>query len=128
MFINLTHPITKDTYSINPETIFLLSLAEGVTEILQVLVPNAGCVKALETPKEILALIEAEKRKALRDEFAKTEGLWDLANCNYHQEVMEALAGYPEPADLVESVEWESAWRAKLRYIRADAMLRAREV
>jgi hypothetical protein len=80
-----------------------------------------------ETPEQILALIEAEKVKELRDEFAKTEGLWDLANCNYHQEIMEALAGYPEPADLVESVEWESAWRAKLRYIRADAMLRAME-
>jgi hypothetical protein len=80
-----------------------------------------------ETPEQILALIEAEKKKELRDEFAKGEGLYDLANCNYYQEVMEALAGYPEPADLIESVEWESAWRAKLRYIRADAMLKARE-
>lgn len=127
MFIKLTSSFNQDTYYVNPETIFSMLAVDGVTEILQVLAPNAGCVKALETPEQILALIEAEKVKELRDEFAKTEGLWDLANCNYHQEVMEALAGYPEPADLVESVEWESAWRAKLRYIRADAMLKARE-
>jgi hypothetical protein len=105
MFINLTHPITKDTYSINPETIFLLSLAEGVTEILQVLVPNAGCVKALETPKEILALIEAEKRKALRDEFA----------------------GKVLPQACAESRSGSFDAIARDAYAMADAMLKARE-
>jgi hypothetical protein len=103
MFINLTHPITKDTYSINPETIFLLALAEGVTEILQVLAPNAGCVKALETPEQILALIEAEKRKALRDEFAKA--------------VL--------PKVYVEFAQGSAI--AKACYQMADAMLKARE-
>ena len=109
MFINLTHPITKDTYSINPETIFLLSLAEGVTEILQVLVPNAGCVKALETPKEILALIEAEKRKALRDEFAGKVVVGIMRSCD--ESVTTASRG-----DI-----------AREAYRMADAMVRARE-
>jgi hypothetical protein len=111
MFINLTHPITKDTYSINPETIFLLSLAEGVTEILQVLAPNAGCVKALETPKEILALIEAEKAKALRDEMAGRVAIGIMRICD-------EIHGTAVNRD---DIAMES-------YRMADAMLKAREV
>lgn len=70
MFIKLTNRLNQDHYYVNPEMIFALCAVDGVTEILQVLAPNVGCIKVLETPEEILALIEAEKVKELRDEFA----------------------------------------------------------
>ena len=77
------------------------------------------------------ALIDAE-RKELRDQFAAQE---QLADC--HQEgsglslkALEALAGRKAPEFAKEPLaffEWEAAWRARLKYIRADAMLHARQ-
>lgn len=62
MFIKLTSRFNQDTYYVNPETIFSMLAVDGVTEILQVLAPNAGCIKVLETPEEILALIAEIRR------------------------------------------------------------------
>jgi len=66
----------------------------------------------------------------LRDYFAASETLDDLEDLNMAGAV--ALAG-PKPegnwsTNPIEWLKWEAKWRAELRFIRADAMLKAREV
>ena len=66
----------------------------------------------------------------LRDYFAAAETLDDLEDLNMAGAV--ALAG-PKPegdwsSNPIEWLKWDARWRAEVRFIRADAMLRAREV
>ena len=66
----------------------------------------------------------------LRDYFAAAETLDDLEDLNMAGAV--ALAG-PKPegnwsTNPIEWLKWEAKWRAELRFIRADAMIKAREV
>lgn len=67
---------------------------------------------------------------SLCDWFAGQEQLGDFNHpqAQLPQNAMEALAGYPMPSGILESLKWEADWRAALRFIRADAMLAAREV
>ena len=66
----------------------------------------------------------------LRDYFAAAEKLEDLdETCIF--DVAVALAG-PKPkgswsTNTVEWIKWNAKWRAEMRFIRADAMLKARE-
>jgi hypothetical protein len=66
---------------------------------------------------------------SLRDWFAGKETLSDLDDPENRMPLQgaEALAG-PMPAsnDPVDVMVWGATWRSKLRYIRADAMLKAR--
>lgn len=71
----------------------------------------------------------------LRDWFAGQEVLEDEC-ADLPTATMEALAGRPYPGvsgprttaqDRLDVLAWNADWRAKLKYIRADAMLRARE-
>jgi hypothetical protein len=77
-------------------------------------------------------LAEYSDGMTLRDWFAGHETLADLDRPEIiiGKELLVALAGpCPEKAydqDPVAWVIWESNWRAKLKYIRADAMLKAR--
>lgn len=75
---------------------------------------------------------------SLRDYFAAAEQLteWDHPECVASIPMCEALAGrkIPEhgwsahtPEEWLAHLRWEADWRAALRYLRADAMLRARE-
>jgi len=62
----------------------------------------------------------------LRDFFAATENLSDLDGV-----VAVAIAG-PKPdgnwiTNPIEWLEWDARWRSAVRYMRADAMLKARE-
>jgi len=65
----------------------------------------------------------------LRDWFAGQEQLPDCGELV--MEACEALAGKrPDgnwTTNTIAWLEWEAAWRARIRYIRADAMLKARE-
>ena len=66
----------------------------------------------------------------LRDYFAAAETLDDLEHLTMEGAV--ALAG-PKPegnwsTNPIEWRKWEAKWRAAVRFIRADAMLKAREV
>lgn len=74
---------------------------------------------------------------SLRDYFASNEKLteWDGTDSMLPTAATEALAGRPMPAggwgaktpeQWLEMHMWEADWRARLKYIRADAMLRAR--
>lgn len=110
MFIRLTNRLNQDHYYVNPEMIFALCAVDGVTEILQVLAPNVGCIKVRETPEEILALIEAEKRKALRDELAGKVAVGIMRTCD-------EIHGTAVTRDDI----------AMEAYRMADAMLKARE-
>ena len=65
----------------------------------------------------------------LRDYFAAAETLDDLEHLTMEGAV--ALAG-PKPegnwsTNPIEWRKWEAKWRAAVRFIRADAMLKARE-
>jgi len=102
MFIKLTD-IHDGTFTyINPRQITaFFGLGNGSTKIYDTVAENSYEVK--ETPEQILALIEAEKRKALRDEFAKA--------------VL--------PKVYVEFAQGSAI--AKACYQMADAMLKARE-
>ena len=66
----------------------------------------------------------------LRDWFAGKEQLSDCHDIV--METCEALAGKRPDGNWATNAiawcEWEAAWRARIRYIRADAMLKAREV
>ena len=73
---------------------------------------------------------------SLRDWFAGQETLadFDSQEASLPKWVAEALAGrkpdlsHVTKADnWIEHLKWEAEWRAALKYIRADAMLRARE-
>lgn len=71
---------------------------------------------------------------SLRDWFAGRE---TLEGCeDLPVETLEALAGRPWPRlrwpgataeDRLNALAWNADWRARLKFIRADAMLRARE-
>ncbi len=64
---------------------------------------------------------------SLRDYFAAAEKI--DAEEEWTVQQMESLVG-PSPAGGIKSPEWllwEARWRAALRYMRADAMLAARE-
>lgn len=66
----------------------------------------------------------------LRDWFAGQEQLSDLdsADLDIGIEKAEALDG-PHPGnEPLAQMQWEALWRAKLRYIRADAMMKARQM
>ena len=65
----------------------------------------------------------------LRDWFAGNEQLVDCVEISVP--ACEALAGKRPDGTWKDNpialIEWEAAWRARIRYIRADAMLKARE-
>lgn len=73
---------------------------------------------------------------SLRDWFAGQETLADIRD-DLSSDYFDALAGCPMPLpprgkilsafDYIEIAQWDARWRATLKYIRADAMLRARE-
>ncbi len=74
---------------------------------------------------------------ALKDWFAGQESLseWDHPEAIPSQVMAEALAGYPRPkhgwsrstqSQWIAMITWEADWRSALKYIRADAMLKAR--
>jgi hypothetical protein len=76
---------------------------------------------------------------SLRDHFASRETLseWDNHDAVVANQMAEALAGYPRPShgwkcetasEWLAMVKWEADWRAALRYIRADAMIKARKL
>lgn len=73
----------------------------------------------------------------LRDWFAAQENLKEWEDFDFiDQNAAELLSGRLKPKQswrdcktreqLVETLQWEADWRAALKYIRADAMLRAR--
>ncbi len=70
----------------------------------------------------------------MRDWFAAREQLteWDSPDAVPSNELAEALAG-PKPeggwraGNILAMVKWEAAWRAGMKYIRADAMIAARK-
>ena len=74
---------------------------------------------------------------SLRDWFAGQETLadFDAPDASVPKWAAEALAGRQKPECLhvtkadnwIEMMKWEADWRAGLKYIRADAMLRARQ-
>lgn len=74
---------------------------------------------------------------SLRDWFAAHENLaeWDDPEAIPSQVMAEALAGYSCPhhgwscstqSEWIAMITWEADWRSALKYIRADAMLKAR--
>lgn len=73
---------------------------------------------------------------SLRDWFAGRETLreWDNSDSNPSAAFCETLAGpkpphgwgYKTEDELVAMLQWEATWRARIKYIRADAMLKAR--
>ena len=67
----------------------------------------------------------------LRDYFAAKETMpdWDQAIASMPIEFAEQLAGRPMPStgNYVDVLKWEAELRSALKYIRADAMLAARE-
>lgn len=70
---------------------------------------------------------------SLRDYFAANERLDDLmqADGRVLEKLVQELGGTPPDGrwrdNPVEMLKWEAKWRAAIRYIRADAMLAARE-
>jgi hypothetical protein len=73
----------------------------------------------------------------LRDWFAGKENLseWDDQESIPSKSMAEALAGYQQPthgwscstqSEWIAMLTWEAKWRSALKYIRADAMLKAR--
>lgn len=65
----------------------------------------------------------------LRDWLAGNETITDIDASDKTLEALEALAGreYPSKGSAMDRLRWEADWRAALRYLRADAMLAARE-
>lgn len=70
---------------------------------------------------------------SLRDWLAAHETLADFddAECSISDQLCVGLAGRGPSGDwrtnTIEWVKWEAKWRSALKYIRADAMLAARE-
>lgn len=76
----------------------------------------------------------ADPGMSLRDWFAGHETLrdWDNPEVSMSQPFAEALTGEKRPEkssmeDPVANFKWEAKWRAALRYLRADAMIAARD-
>lgn len=74
---------------------------------------------------------------SLRDWFAGHESLadWDNMEAVMKTEMAEALAGRKQPGhgwacatpkEFLAMLQWEADWRAALKYLRADAMLKAK--
>ena len=66
----------------------------------------------------------------LRDYFAAHETLGDLCvnEATMPHNWAKLLAGYERPVnDPIGWLRWEADWQSALKYIRADAMIRARE-
>ena len=74
----------------------------------------------------------------LRDWFAAHETLseWDHPKASLSENMCEALAGRPKPnhgwscetpEQWLDITRWDADWRAALKYIRSDAMLKARD-
>jgi len=67
----------------------------------------------------------------LRDYFAAKESLYDIDefDVDIPVEFRDELAGYSisENASAQEGLRWQADWRSALKYIRADAMISARE-
>jgi hypothetical protein len=71
-----------------------------------------------------------ETGMTLRDYFAahETLGDWNIQEVNMPSDWADLLAGYKRPVnDPIGWLRWEADWQSALKYIRADAMLRARE-
>lgn len=68
---------------------------------------------------------------SLRDWFAGQESLsdWDFGQSSPSRELCEALTGekQPDSTDPLALFVWEAKWRAALKYLRADAMIEAKE-
>ena len=95
-----------------------------------VVTPNNGLVPT--------SAVTDETGMSLRDWLAAHERLaeWDSGDAVMRTEMAEALAGRKQPGhgwacatpeEFLEMLQWEADWRAALKYIRADAMLKARE-
>lgn len=86
----------------------------------------------LETgEKEVTAAFHG---MSLRDWFAGQERLADYDHPEVipNKEMCEALAGEKQPeggwsGNRIEMLRWEAKWMSAMKYIRADAMLAARE-
>lgn len=74
---------------------------------------------------------------SMRDYFAAHESLsqFDHPEVDVPDSLANVLANRPRPfpwstsslAEYLENLRWEAEWRAALKYLRADAMLKARE-
>ena len=69
---------------------------------------------------------------SLRDYLASKETLSDFDAEQMSDKIINALATEPKPEgswsdNPLEWIRWEAGWRARLKYIRADAMIKARE-
>jgi len=80
---------------------------------------------ALDTAENNLSKAAGEHNKnkeRLRDEFAMNINIDDF----YHVNIMELVVGREKPQDAFEELIWASEFEANLRYIKSDAMLKAR--
>lgn len=75
--------------------------------------------------------VPAAPGMTLRDYFASHEGLEEFSGTNIPIELGIQLAGHPpsvpQKDDYVAWLKWQAKVRAALKYIRADAMIAARE-
>ena len=81
-------------------------------------------------PRSATDQCHSQEGMTLRDYFAAAEKLEDLDETCI-SDIAVALAG-PIPTgnwrtNTVEWIKWKAKWRAEMRFIRADAMIRARE-
>lgn len=67
-----------------------------------------------------------QRGMSLRDWFAGRELLTDFDDPKVSPDpkMCKALAG-PQPADTIEALRWEATWRARIKFMRADAMIAA---
>lgn len=109
MFIKLTDSHDTGLCYINPDQITsFFDCSDGGAKIYDTVAENSYEVK--ESPEQILALIEAEKRKELRDEFAGRVAVGIMRTCD-------EIHGTVVSRDDI----------AMEAYRMADAMLRAKE-
>lgn len=92
-----------------------------------------GPFKPIFAPDGEKRWIALNQGMTLRDYFASKESLieFDHPEANISKPMMEALAGEEQPengwgGDLIAMFRFEAKWRAALKYIRADAMIAAR--
>ena len=87
----------------------------------------------ITTPSEFLPNVSG---LSIRDWFAANESIreWDNQDSHPSTVMCEALAG-PKPAhgwstsnpeELIAMLKWEADWRSRIKYIRADSMMKAR--